>query len=1103
MKHRVEMTLGMLILCTVLWLSCAQAMPPHPDLLARQQAAGTQSYFQQHESELRAHGVNEPTIVQRIRDMAGTRALDENFNMIAILVDFSDKVSQTAASSFDNLLYGTTTGTVNHYYTEVTYGNLTLVTVNLPSALGWRRAPQTYAYYCNGQNGFGTYPQNAQKLAEAAIALANPVVNFANYDNDDDNYVDALFIIHAGPGAEWTGSDDDIWSHKWQTFLPQYVDGVFCYVYSMEPEYWSSPGDMTCGVYAHEMGHAVFGLPDLYDYDYDSRGLGDWSLMAGGSWNGTRGNSPSHPDAWCRVEMGVATPTILTQNLFGASIPAIETTPTIYRLWTNGTVGNQFFLVENRRQTGYDAALPSQGLMIYHVDESQSGNNNQWYPGYTSNGHYKVALEQADGLWQLEQDANDGNSGDPYPGSTSRLIFDSTTTPDSRDYNGNNTQVMVRSISASAPTMTADLWVGVQPTIALAAPNGGEVLPTGSAYAIQWTSTNLSGNVKIELNRAYSGGAWETLFAATANDGSESWTVTGAATALARIRITSVSYPSVTDESDDDFSIIVPTLTVTTPNGGETWYTGESKTIYWLSEGVTGNVKIELNRTYPSGTWTTLFSSTANDGNQPWTVTGTVTATARIRITSIANSSVTDISNANFTITAPFISLLSPNGGEFWRTGEIHNVEWYSGGVTGNVKIELDRNYPSGVWETLFASTANDDSEPWTVNEPLSSHARIRISGTTVTTAVDTSNANFTIAGTPPGLFHNPLHDIIAGSGTITVLASSPPILTISAVRMLYRETGTMLFDSLDLTATANPYEYAAGLATLAEGTYEYYVKATDHLGLITAVPSSAPAELYSFAVGSLCASDIAYDDGTAERFNYAEDVDTMLFEWAVKFGPLPLPYLLCGVQFAAARTIPDTLHTPVHVRVYAANGVGNLPGTLLWERIVGSVGNEIGGLAEGLHWAPVIIRNESGEALPVAESEIYVSIANVESGKYEAFGRDTDGANAHRSYFYDPCENQWFSEDDAASANAYPGNRLIRLNGFALTPPDVTIYINDTDIELRWTDVGAPVYNIYSSASVEGPYEWVSSISGATSVSFYRVPSSVQVFYQVRAATE
>jgi M6 family metalloprotease-like protein len=295
------------------------AMPPHPDLLEKIKAGEVpEPAFFKNIEELRARGVDTPVAVAIARQIASGE-LKTNFNAIAILVDFSDNTSSVSATYFDNLLFGTGTGTLRDYWEEATYGNLTVVTVDLPSSMGWLRAPQTYAYYVDGYYGFGSYPQNAQRLAEDAVWLADPYVDFSDYDNDSDGYVDALFIIHAGPGTEYTGNPNDIWSHKWSTYNVPYVDGVYCYIYSMEPEYWASPGDMTCGVYAHEMGHAVFGLPDLYDYDYDSEGLGDWSLMAGGSWNGPLGASPAHPDAYCRILTGAASATNLTSNLMGAS----------------------------------------------------------------------------------------------------------------------------------------------------------------------------------------------------------------------------------------------------------------------------------------------------------------------------------------------------------------------------------------------------------------------------------------------------------------------------------------------------------------------------------------------------------------------------------------------------------------------------------------------------------------------------------------------------------------------------------------------------------------------------------------------------------------
>ena len=418
-------------------------------------------YYLKNENQLRARGINSPGILPDGSNPYGPNRLpDEDFRAIAILVNFSDNESQVNATFFDNLLYGSVTGTVRDYYNEVTYGNLTIVTLNMPSALGWYQAPQTYDYYVNNDNGFGYYPRNAQKLAEDAVTLADPYVDFSQYDNNGDGYVDALFIIHAGPGAEFTGNDNDIWSHKWSMHTPQSVDGVWAYTYSMEPEYWQIPGDMTCGVYAHEMGHSVFGLPDVYDRDNSSRGLGCWSLMAGGSWNGNLGDSPAHPDAWCRSQMGYTTPVNLTTNVTNYPVPAIETDTTLVRMWTDGNMGDQYFLVENRQQVGYDAALPGSGLCIYHVDESVfTQNDNEWYPGHTGSGHYLVALEQADGLWQLEHGTNGGDGGDPFPGSYNRRTFDDLTTPDTRSYAFNSTTMAARNISNSMALMTADFEV--------------------------------------------------------------------------------------------------------------------------------------------------------------------------------------------------------------------------------------------------------------------------------------------------------------------------------------------------------------------------------------------------------------------------------------------------------------------------------------------------------------------------------------------------------------------------------------------------------------------------------------------------------------------
>jgi len=461
LPHLMKILCLISISISILSLTVFCSIPPHPRVEKMiKDGVIPVPYHLKYKEDAMKRGINvlPDQISKRSNRVFAVKEIS-TLKAIAILVKFSDKPSQVQAVFFDSLLYGATGHTLRNYYNEVTYDSLDIVTVNFPSSMGWMDAPQSYSYYTNGNNGFGAYPQNAQKLAEDAINAVNSVVDFSDYDNDGDGYVDALFIIHAGPGAEYTGNPNDIWSHQWATYSPMLVDGVYAYVYSTEPEYWLSPGDMTCGVYAHEAGHSMFGLPDLYDYGYDSRGLGDWSLMAFGSWNGPLGSSPAHPDAWSRWKMGYATKVNITSDTNSFNIWAVEDTSKVYTLWTDGISSTEYFLVENRQRIGYDTYLPGDGLCIYHIDEVKTGNNDQWYPGGDPLQHYKVALEQADGLWDLEQNFNSGDGGDPFPGIENRRNFDSSSTHNTNCYNGKRSFIAVKNISNSNSMMTADFLV--------------------------------------------------------------------------------------------------------------------------------------------------------------------------------------------------------------------------------------------------------------------------------------------------------------------------------------------------------------------------------------------------------------------------------------------------------------------------------------------------------------------------------------------------------------------------------------------------------------------------------------------------------------------
>jgi hypothetical protein len=193
----------------------------------------------------------------------------------------------------------------------------------------------------------------------------------------------------------------------------------------------------------------------------------------------------------------------------------------------------------------------------------------------------------------------------------------------------------------------ADFTIGGG-SLTVTAPDGGETWPIGSGQTIQWTSSGLTGHVKIEVSRD-GGGSWETVRADEPNDGTYKWTVKGPATTRARIRITSLTDPIVAGMSDGDFTIGGGSLTVVSPNGGESWRVGSTQRIQWTSIGLTGHVKIEVSR--DGGTsWAPIIGDTSDDGHYDWAVKGPATTQARIRITSLSDPTVGDSSDTRFTI---------------------------------------------------------------------------------------------------------------------------------------------------------------------------------------------------------------------------------------------------------------------------------------------------------------------------------------------------------------------------------------------------------------------------------------------------------------------
>lgn len=246
------------------------------------------------------------------------------------------------------------------YYWQVSGGKVSFS----GDVYGPFRLGHTMEYYANDASGLSLDPPNVQNMAlDTLTTMVNNVPNWAQYDNAGDGYITGLVLVHAGEGAESTGKATDLWAVKWT--LPNGQDFAVGGGKKVHA-FLTVPQDAAMGLCAHETGHLVFGWPDLYDGDIVSPtpGLGQWCLMAGGSWNGNpHGSKPSHPSAWCKVKQGWVTLTNEVQNKT-IRLGPVETTNDVRRLWGNGNmISEEYFLIEDREKMDWDQALPGNGLM--------------------------------------------------------------------------------------------------------------------------------------------------------------------------------------------------------------------------------------------------------------------------------------------------------------------------------------------------------------------------------------------------------------------------------------------------------------------------------------------------------------------------------------------------------------------------------------------------------------------------------------------------------------------------------------------------------------------------------------------------------------------
>jgi uncharacterized repeat protein (TIGR03803 family) len=273
-------------------------------------------------------------------------------------------------------------------------------------------------------------------------------------------------------------------------------------------------------------------------------------------------------------------------------------------------------------------------------------------------------------------------------------------------------------------------------------PNTSAKWATGSVQQITW-SHNLGSPayVRIELTRNANAPtpSWEVLAAhqpSGADLGVFNWFVTGPLTTAARVRISWVNGPTVADQSDVNFSIAAPRVTVTSPNTNVNWGAGTTHRIAWTDNfGSFGRVRIEVSAD-GGASWSlvnaSVQNSSATGGQYDWLIPATFpfTTAARIRLTWTADASVIDVNNANFRIQpAAILSVTSPTGASIWPSGSTQTVSWTSNlGIGDTVGVWLSTD--GGVtYPTLLGSgiPATDGTVTVTAPNVTTATARVRL----------------------------------------------------------------------------------------------------------------------------------------------------------------------------------------------------------------------------------------------------------------------------------------------------------------------------------------------------------------------------------------
>ena len=304
-------------------------------------------------------------------------------------------------------------GSVHDYFKDMSRGEFDLTF----DIVGPVKVSKSATYYggpspiMGGTDHIGEFITEAFKKADEKCDI-----DWKKYDWDDDGEVEQVFVLYAGYGQATGGPTGTIWPNAWTLDEALQnsdgnggfsIDGVFINQYACSYELYLDSGTvpMGLGVFCHEFSHCM-GLPDMYDTNYGSTPtMGDWDLLAGGSYNGPHGIGWC-PAGWTSYERAYAGWLELTELKAGDIIKGMtsleEADGKAYVIY-NDNHKDEYYLLENHKGMGWDKYTPENGLLIIHVDyDKDLFDNNivnskgeftpaEGYDRYFTNDHPRMA----------------------------------------------------------------------------------------------------------------------------------------------------------------------------------------------------------------------------------------------------------------------------------------------------------------------------------------------------------------------------------------------------------------------------------------------------------------------------------------------------------------------------------------------------------------------------------------------------------------------------------------------------------------------------------------------------------------------------------------